>query len=89
MSTLDIRRRAALHAYASLQSTRHDRHADEGEFRRSTEVEREKPQAVRKRTAGQWVTVICEKFADNGWVLLVAIVIAAAILNARTTGAIP
>jgi hypothetical protein len=89
MSTLDMRRRQALHTYASIQSARHDMRAGEAEFRRSTVPVLAKPQAVRKRTLGETVTLVCERFAASGWVLLLAIVFAAAILNARSTGALP
>lgn len=34
------------------------------------------------------VTRVCEKFADNGWLLLLGIVLAAALLNARSAGAL-
>lgn len=84
-----MRRRQALHTYASVQSSRHDLRAGEAEFRRSTAPVLTKPQAVRKRTFGEAVTLFCERFAASGWLLLLGIVFAAAILNARSTGAMP
>lgn len=88
-----LHQRQALTAYNIVQATkRHDMRAGEAEFRRPQRPPLRVRQAVTKpRRLARFmarVNTFCDWFANNGWVLIIGICLAVALLVGRSNGVI-
>jgi hypothetical protein len=93
MSTLNVRQRNTLRYAAVQQAARYDMRAEQASRYQPAGLHiHRRPQAVRsrpQRSTAELVVLIGRQFVARGALLLLALVFAGWILNARATGMLP